>query len=116
MGQVVKLYVKLGKPIPEIQPIKPQDAKENKEGEEKKNPASANRNHNRKTGAKRPVAPKITFIGGTKLTTTGIVKSDQTGSSECPMNQTQAQQASVVSTAKDDDIMEISGDADHEGW
>lgn len=107
--QVVKLHVKLGKPIPEIQPIKAPEPKENKEGEEKTKGASNNRNQGRKAAAKRPVAPKITFVGGTKLTTTGVVKTDAAEGSAAQVGQA----PQIAPTAgKDDESLDTSTDGE----
>lgn len=88
----------MGRPIPEIQPIK---VPEVKDGEDKN---KGNRNNNRKPGAKKGAAPKITFVGGTKLTTAGIVKSD---SSEGTTASGQ--------TSKEDETMETATETDGTG-
>ena len=73
--QVVKLHQKLGKPIPEPAPLKPPEPKETKENSDKK-AGNGNKGAMRKQPPKKMAAPKITFVGGTKLTSTGLVKSE----------------------------------------
>ncbi|XP_031553484.1 zinc finger RNA-binding protein-like [Actinia tenebrosa] len=108
--KVVKLHVKLGKPIPEILPIKAPEPKENKEGEEKTKVASNNRNQGRKNAAKRPVAPKITFVGGTKLTTTGVVKTND--ASEGSTAQAGQAQQGATAAGKDEESLDSSADGE----
>ncbi|CAH3034416.1 unnamed protein product [Pocillopora meandrina] len=73
--KVVKLHQKLGKPIPEPAPLKPPEPKETKENSDKK-AGNGNKGAMRKQPPKKMAAPKITFVGGTKLTSTGLVKSE----------------------------------------
>lgn len=74
--QVVKLHQKLGKPIPEPTPIKPPEPKEGMKENGDKKPGNGNKGPMRKPPPKKMAAPKITFVGGTKLTSTGLIKTD----------------------------------------
>ena len=74
--QVVKLHQKLGKPIPEPTPIKPPEPKEAMKENGDKKSGNGNKGPMRKPPPKKMAAPKITFVGGTKLTSTGLVKTD----------------------------------------
>ena len=87
----------MGRPIPEIQPIKPPEPKDT---DDKAKSGGNNRNHARKAGMKRTAAPKITFVGGTKLTTTGVVKSDAASDGTTAQIQPQA--------SKEDESMDAS--------
>ncbi|XP_032239404.2 zinc finger RNA-binding protein isoform X2 [Nematostella vectensis] len=98
--KVVNLHKKMGKPIPEIQPPKAPEAKDTKEDDKNK----ANKNNNRgRNLPRRPAAPKINFIGGTKLTTTGVVKAEASSASST---------SSASDTATKDDSMDTSGEGE----
>ena len=77
----MKLHQKLGKPIPEPTPLKPPEAKDSSKENGDKKGNNGNKGQMRKPPPKKMAAPKITFVGGTKLTSTGLVKTDagQTG-------------------------------------
>ena len=74
--KVVKLHQKLGKPIPEPSPLKAPEAKDTTKENGDKKAGAGNKGAQGKPSPKKMAAPKITFVGGTKLTSTGIVKSD----------------------------------------
>ncbi|XP_078376532.1 zinc finger RNA-binding protein-like isoform X2 [Oculina patagonica] len=74
--KVVKLHQKLGKPIPEPTPLKPPEPKDTTKDNGDKKAGIGNKGPMRKPPPKKMAAPKITFVGGTKLTSTGLVKTD----------------------------------------
>ena len=78
--KVVKLHQKLGKPIPEPSPLKPPEAKDATKDNGDKKAGAGNKGSQRKPPARKIASPKITFIGGTRLTSTGLVKSEAGGS------------------------------------
>lgn len=82
LQKVVKLHQKLGKPIPEPSPLKPPEAKDTAKENGDKKAGPGNKGLQRKPPSKKMAAPKITFVGGTKLTSTGIVKTDTGASPE----------------------------------
>lgn len=66
----------MGKPIPEPTPLKPPEAKDTTKENGDKKAGAGNKGPQRKPPPKKMAAPKITFVGGTKLTSTGLVKAD----------------------------------------
>ena len=73
---MIKLHQKLGKPIPEPAPLKPPEPKDSSKENGDKKAGPGNKGQQRKPPPKKMAAPKITFVGGTKLTSTGLVKTD----------------------------------------
>ena len=73
--QTVKLHQKLGKPIPEFK------TPEQITAEEKKSTSDAPKKVIQRPGAKVASTPKINFVGGTKLLSTGPA-TQQTENSE----------------------------------
>ena len=67
------MHQRLGKPIPEPSPIKAPEPKESKENGDKK---VGNKLQARKPPIRKTASPKINFVGGTKLTSSGLMRTD----------------------------------------
>ncbi|PIK33475.1 Zinc finger RNA-binding protein [Apostichopus japonicus] len=94
---VFKLHTRLGKPIPSTDPVKINPASSGQDKTENKTPGAASTATTaaaKKTVVKKPITPKISFVAGSKYSTTnvGTEEKDKTGDAAAKQIETKKQE------------------------
>ncbi|PIK44185.1 putative zinc finger RNA-binding protein isoform X2 [Apostichopus japonicus] len=114
-GKVFKLHTRLGKPIPSTDPVKINPASSGQDKTENKTPGAASTATTaaaKKTVVKKPITPKISFVAGSKYSTTnvGAEEKDKTGDAAAKQIETKKQEQTdggAIEVKDDDDSSNI---------